>query len=86
MGEFISPVFSVVFYLLFGISLQKHGLWQSFADKYTLEAGEISISVATNMVTISQIGFVILLYFGINRLLTLLFIKKGEQDEYIRNY
>ena len=80
-GKIVSPIFSTIYYLLLGFVSQANGLWNEFVNKYTIDTEEVSVSIASSMITLSQIVFVILLYFGINYLVTMIFIKKETSYE-----
>lgn len=78
-GKLISPVFSTITYILLGFVSQRNGVWEEFVTKYMVDRNEVSISIASSMITLSQIAFVILLYFGINYLLTTIIMKKWSE-------
>lgn len=78
VGRMVSPFFSVISYLLLGYISQTNGLWERFVHKYTVDTGEVSVSIDLSMITLSQIFFVILLYLGLNYLaMTMLLKKRG---------
>ncbi len=78
-GKIVSPIFSTINYILLGFVSQTSGLWEIFMNKYTVDTEEVSVSIASSMITLSQIVFVILLYFGINYLVTTILIKKRSE-------
>ena len=75
-GKIVSPILSTINYILLGFISQTSGLWEIFVNKYTVDAEEVNISIASSMITLSQIVFVVFLYFGINYLITTILIKK----------
>lgn len=85
VGRMVSPFFSVISYLLLGYISQTNGLWERFVHKYTVDTGEVSVSIDFSMITSSQIFFVILLYLGLNYLAMTMLLKKGVEDEYVKN-
>ncbi len=79
-SKIVSPTFSTINYILLGFILQTNGLWKIFVEKYSVATKEVSISIASRMITLSQIVFVILLYFGINYLVTIILIKFNKKE------
>lgn len=77
LSIFISPVISVISYILIGIVVQNNGYWAEFASQYSVKINDVTITVASSLVTLSQISFIILLYLGINYLSCLIYIKRG---------
>lgn len=75
-AKIVSPIFSTINYVLLGFVVQTNGLWAEFVNQYSTETDEVSISVASSMITLSQIAFAILLYFGINYLVVIILMKK----------
>lgn len=72
---YIFPLISTLSYWVFGTIIGKTTAWYQFVSKYTYTNGDMYVKIKSNLISISQIVFVTLLYFSVQFLISL-FIKK----------
>lgn len=62
----VNPTFSVVSYLLFAYITSSSGAWLEFAQKNTVSNSDMSLEIATNLLSVSQILFVVVLFYSLS--------------------
>ena len=73
--SFMFPTISFVTYYLIGFKLSFSSVWHHFVMNYSQSNGDIYIKITENLISVSQLIFVIILYFGVEYLVVL-FIKR----------
>ena len=61
----ILPVVSTLVYCIIGIILQGSDNWNRFVIDNTVTQGEYNVSIHSDLMAISQIVFVVILYFSV---------------------
>lgn len=61
----ILPVVSTLVYCIIGIILQESDNWNRFVIDNTVTQGEYNVSIHSDLMAISQIVFVVILYFSV---------------------
>ncbi|RHW52306.1 hypothetical protein DS831_02995 [Bombilactobacillus bombi] len=73
------PTISTIFYYVFGLSMKNNSMWEMFINKNTMTSGSVSFSVGHNLISPSQIIFIIALY-GCIEFLTKLVLKNKKLE------
>lgn len=76
--HYIYPLFSFIAYLVVGFILKGSLSWESFVQQHSITNGEMYVKVSSDLLDISQISFVILLYF-LSEFTILTFLKRRNR-------
>ena len=71
---FLLPTMSLLGYLVFAYVIVKSGTWTNFVNINTFSNSDMSVKVGMNLLSVSQLVFVTLLFYGVS--LTTHFINK----------
>lgn len=71
---FLLPTMSLLGYLVFAYVTVKSGTWTNFVNINTFSNSDMSVKVGMNLLSVSQLVFVTLLFYGVS--LTTHFINK----------
>ena len=71
---FLLPTMSLLGYLVFAYVIVKSGTWTNFVNINTFWNSDMSVKVGMNLLSVSQLVFVTLLFYGVS--LTTHFINK----------
>lgn len=71
---FLSPTMSLLGYLVFAYVTVKSGTWTNFVNINTFSNSDMSVKIGMNLLSVSQLVFVTLLFYGVS--LTTHFINK----------
>lgn len=63
INTILFPTMSLVFYMLFAYITSKTGAWSEFVNTNTLVDGDITVDIAKNLFSSSQVVFVVLIYY-----------------------
>ncbi|MFV8044958.1 Msa family membrane protein [Streptococcus pluranimalium] len=64
ISSLLFPTFSLLSYFLFAYITSKSGAWLEFINMNTLSNGDISVDIAKNLFSSSQVSFVVLVYYA----------------------
>lgn len=76
----VLPTLALVSYFLFAYITSKSGAWLEFINMNTISNGDISIDIAKNLFSSSQISFVVLIYYA-SSVAYYLFTKASKKKE-----
>lgn len=79
--KIISPILSTVSYIVIGLFIQENGMWQNFIYKNTYSTDELEVEIVPSLISVSQIIFVLILYFGIGYLINIIISKRGKENK-----
>ena len=71
---FLLPTMSLLGYLVFAYVIVKSGTWTNFVNINTFSNSDMSVKVGMNLLSVAQLVFVTLLFYGVS--LTTHFINK----------
>ena len=74
---FLLPTMSLLGYMVFAYVTVKSGTWTNFVNINTFSNSDMSVKVEMNLLSVSQLVFVTLLFYGVS--LTTHFINKKFQ-------
>ena len=64
VNTFLFPTMSLVFYMLFSYITSNSGIWSEFVNMNTLSDGDITVEIAENLFSSSQVAFVVIIYYA----------------------
>lgn len=76
---FLLPTMSLLGYMVFAYVTVKSGTWTNFVNINTFSNSDMSVKVEMNLLSVSQLVFVTLLFYGVS--LTTHFINKKNFSE-----
>src|SRR5699024_2275324 len=77
---FIMSIFNIFHYVISGISIIHNPVFYDIDLEYVYEKDVFYTSIYTNLLLLSQLTFLFLLYFVLSYLLAKLFTKRGSKD------
>jgi len=83
---FIMSIFNLIYYVISAKSIMHNPVFYDIASKYAYEKDGFYTSMNTNLLSLSQLTFLFLLYFVLSYLLAKLFTKRGSKDVKNRSY
>lgn len=65
-ASFSLPTVSLIFYLVFAVIVTLSGGWQEYVVLNSKNIGDVSVEITENILSVSQIVFVILIYYALS--------------------
>lgn len=77
---FIMVIFNILYYIVSAKSIMNNPKFSILASSYSHEKDGFYVHMNTNLISLSQLIFLFLLYFVMTFLLAKLFIKRGKKN------